>query len=205
MNKVAIIDYGMCNLDSVSRAIEECGGLPIITNQEEEIASANRIILPGVGAFPNAMQNIKQKSLDKILLEQVLNKQIPLLGICLGMQLLASKGMEFSETDGLDFIPGIVDRFDQTTGNFRIPHIGWNEVYPTKPSNLFNGIPSGKDFYFVHSFHFSPTDKRDILATTPYGAGFVSAVQHGLIFGVQFHPEKSQRCGFAILSNFLAV
>lgn len=205
MNTVAIIDYGMCNLDSVCRAVEECGGQPIVTDQMCEIASANRIILPGVGAFPDAMSNIKQRSLDHILQERVLDKQIPLLGICLGMQLLASKGLEFTETEGLDLIPGIVVPFYPSNEDIRIPHIGWNEVYPTRPSILFDGIPSGKDFYFVHSYHFCPSDKADILATTPYGDGFVSAVQRDLIFGIQFHPEKSQRLGFALLKNFLAV
>jgi len=205
MNTVAIIDYGMCNLDSVSRAVEECGGRPIVTDQKREIEFANRIILPGVGAFPDAMNNIKQRSLDHILREQVLDRKIPLLGICLGMQLLASKGLEFTETNGLDLIPGTVDRFDASNKDIRIPHVGWNEVYPTRPSILFDGIPSGKDFYFVHSYHFCPSDKADILATTPYGIGFVSAVQHELVFGIQFHPEKSQRLGFALLKNFLAV
>ncbi len=205
MNTIAIIDYGMCNLDSVSRAVDECGGQPVVTDQKREIESAGHIILPGVGAFPDAMHNIKQRSLDQILREQVLENHIPLLGICLGMQLLASKGLEFAETDGLDLIPGIVDRFDPSNEDIRIPHVGWNEVYPTRPSVLFDGIPSGKDFYFVHSYRFCPSENADILATTPYGNGFVSAVQHDLIFGIQFHPEKSQRLGFALLRNFLAV
>jgi glutamine amidotransferase len=205
MNIVAIIDYGMCNLDSVRRAVEECGGQPIVTDQRREIESASRIILPGVGAFPDAMQNIRQRSLDQILREQILEKQIPLLGICLGMQLLASKGLEFTETSGLDLIPGVVERFDASNQAFRIPHVGWNEVYPTRPSILFEGIPSGKDFYFVHSYHFCPFAETDILSTTPYGAGFVSAVQHDWVFGIQFHPEKSQRLGFALLKNFLSV
>jgi imidazole glycerol-phosphate synthase subunit HisH len=205
MNTITIIDYGMCNLDSVSRAVEECGGQPVVTDQQREIELASHIILPGVGAFPEAMQNIKQRSLDQILREQVLDKKIPLLGICLGMQLLASKGLEFTETKGLDLIPGTVECFDTSKEEIRIPHVGWNEVYPTRPSDLFDGIPSGKDFYFVHSYHFCPSDDADILATTPYGTGFVSAVQRGLVYGIQFHPEKSQRMGFALLKNFLAV
>lgn len=205
MNTIAIIDYGMCNLDSVSRAVEECGGLPVVTDQKREIELASHIILPGVGAFPEAMHNIKQRSLDQILREQVLERHIPLLGICLGMQLLASKGLEFTETNGLDLVPGTVDRFDPSNEEIRIPHVGWNEVYPTRPSNLFDGIPPGKDFYFVHSYHFCPSDNADVLATTPYGTGFVSAVQRELVFGIQFHPEKSQRLGFALLKNFLAL
>jgi glutamine amidotransferase len=205
MNKVAIIDYGMCNLDSVSRAVEECGGQPIVTDQERDIESASRIILPGVGAFPEAMQNIRERSLDQILQEQVVEKQIPFLGICLGMQLLASASLEFTETDGLGFISGIVHRFEPSGVDTRIPHIGWNEVHPIRESPLFDGVLPGKDFYFVHSYHFSPDHQSDIVATTPYGEGFVSAVQHEYVYGVQFHPEKSQRVGFQVLRNFLSI
>ena len=205
MNKVAIIDYDMCNLDSVSRAVEECGGHPVITDQKRDIETASRVILPGVGAFPDAMHNIKERSLDQILQEHVVEKQIPSLGICLGMQLLSSASLEFTETEGLGFIPGIVHRLEPSGVDNRIPHIGWNEVHMTGESPLFNGVAPGKDFYFVHSYHFSPDNQIDIVATTPYGNGFVSAVQHEHIYGVQFHPEKSQRVGFQVLKNFLSL
>ncbi len=205
MNTVAIVDYGMCNLDSVARAVEECGGKPVVTDQAKDLKTANRIVLPGVGAFPDAMRNIKQRSLDKIMYEQVIEKQIPFLGICLGMQLLATRGWEVEESEGLGFIPGEVERLEPFGEDTRIPHIGWNEVCFVRESPLFNGIASGKDFYFVHSYHLSPQDENNVLAGTPYGKGFVSAVQRGLIFGVQFHPEKSQRLGFQVLKNFLAI
>lgn len=205
MNKVAIVDYGMGNLDSVARAVEECGGDPIVTDQARDLEVANRIVLPGVGAFPDAMHNIKQRSLDEILYEQVIGKQIPFLGICLGMQLLATEGWEGGETAGLGWIDGEVRRLEPVGDDTHIPHIGWNEVIFTQESPLFEGIPAGKDFYFVHSYHFCCASEQDILARTPYCGGFVSAVGRDLIFGVQFHPEKSQRLGFQMLKNFLSI
>lgn len=205
MNTVAIIDYGMCNLDSVARAVEECGGSPIVTDQAKDIEQANRIILPGVGAFPDAMRNIKQRRLDEILPEQVISKQIPFLGICLGMQLLATKGWEGGETAGLGWIEGEVQRLQPLDQETRIPHIGWNEVNFTHDSLLFRNIPPGKDFYFVHSYHVCCANETNILARTPYCGTFVSAVERGWVFGVQFHPEKSQRLGFQLLKNFLSI
>jgi glutamine amidotransferase len=205
MNIVAVVDYGMCNLDSVRRAVEECGGTVVVTDQARDLKTANRIILPGVGAFPEAMRNIKALSLDRVLYEQAIEENIPLLGICLGMQLLASKGWEGKETDGLGLIPGDVRRLEPFGTDTRIPHVGWNEVHPTQESPLFRNISSGKDFYFVHSYHFCPENDVHILAHTPYAGRFVSAVQSGSVFGVQFHPEKSQKTGFQLLKNFLAI
>jgi glutamine amidotransferase len=204
MNTVAIVDYGMCNLDSVARAVEECGGKARVTDQRRDLETANRIILPGVGAFADAMRNIKQRALDQILYEQAVEKQIPFLGICLGMQLLASKGFEVEETGGLGFIPGEVRRLNPSGEDTRIPHVGWNEVHPLRDSPLFREIAHGRDFYFVHSYHLCPRDESNVLARTPYAGGFVSAVQSGSIWGVQFHPEKSQRAGFQLLKNFLS-
>ena len=131
MNTVAIVDYGMGNLDSVARAVEECGGKALITDQARDLETANRIILPGVGAFADAMRNIKQRALAQTLYEQAVEKQIPFLGICLGMELLASKGFEIEETDGLGFIPGEVRRLNPSGEDTRIPHVGWNEVHPS--------------------------------------------------------------------------
>jgi imidazole glycerol-phosphate synthase subunit HisH len=205
MKKVAIVDYGMCNLDSVARAIEECGGEALLTDQASDLEKATHVILPGVGAFPDAMHNIKRLSLDKILYEQVVENHIPFLGICLGMQLLASKSWEVEETRGLDFVPGEVRRLEPSGTDFRIPHIGWNEVYPAHDSPLFKGILPGKDFYFDHGYHLCPRTDEDVLARTPYGKGVVSAVQRGNVFGVQFHPEKSQRVGFQLLRNFIVL
>ncbi|MGB8951785.1 MAG: imidazole glycerol phosphate synthase subunit HisH [Candidatus Aminicenantales bacterium] len=204
MNIVAIVDFGMCNLDSVARAVEECGGEALVTERARDLETANRIILPGVGAFADAMRNIKQRALDHILNEQAVEKQIPFLGICLGMQLLATIGFEVEETNGLGFIPGEVHRLNPSDEDTRIPHVGWNEVYPSQASPLFRGIAPGRDFYFVHSYHFCPRDEFNVLARTPYAGGFISAVRAGSIWGVQFHPEKSQRAGFQLLKNFLS-
>ena len=205
MNRVGIVDYGMCNLDSVARAVEECGGMPVVTEDPRALATVSRIILPGVGAFPDAMRNLGQRSLDCALDEQVFERRIPFLGICLGMQLLATRGFEMSETEGLGWIGGEVRRLEPVGDDTRIPHIGWNEVFFNGTSPLFRGIAPGRDFYFVHSFHFCPADPARAAARTPYAGGFVSAVEREWIFGVQFHPEKSQQAGFQVLKNFLAV
>jgi len=205
MKKTAIIDYGMGNLDSVARAIEECRGEAVITSWGEDLKKANYIILPGVGAFGDGMRNIRDLGLDRTIREEVLQNEIPFLGICLGMQLLASRGYEGGETTGLDLIPGEVVRFEPDEPGVKIPHIGWNEVVFEKSHPLFGEIPSGKNFYFVHSYHFVCENQEDVLSTTPYCGGFVSAVQRRNVMGVQFHPEKSLQVGLKLLSNFLSL
>jgi glutamine amidotransferase len=205
MSLVAIVDYGMCNLDSIARAVEECGGTSVVTDREEDLAKAERIILPGVGAFPDAMRNIRARQLDRILEAQVIGQQIPLLGICLGMQLLAAKGWEGGASPGLGWLDAEVPRLEPQGDDRRVPHIGWNEVTPARPHPIFAGIPAGTDFYFVHSFHVRCVSVADVIATTPYCGGFASAIARDNIVGVQFHPEKSQRVGFKLLSNFLSM
>jgi len=204
MSSVAIIDYGMCNLDSVARAVEECGGRAVVTQQPADLAGATHIILPGVGAFPDAMDMLRKTGLDIALREQVVGEQIPFLGICLGMQLMATRGFEGRECAGLDLIPGEVRRLMPSGSRVRIPHIGWNEVLANERCPLFIGIPASSDFYFVHSYHLC-CEPQFAAARTPYADGFVSAVQRGTTFGTQFHPEKSQRLGFRLLANFLAI
>lgn len=204
MSKVAIIDYGMSNLDSMQRAVEECGGSPVMASTKADMADCTHVILPGVGAFPDGMAQLKQLGLDEILHEIVIEKQTPFLGVCLGMQLLAQWGNEGRRTQGLGWVPGTVERLSPVPGE-RVPHIGWNEVNFAQDTELSAGIENGKDFYFVHSFVMKPESESDILATTPYGGGFVSAVKRQNIWGVQFHPEKSQRAGFALLTNFLQI
>jgi glutamine amidotransferase len=202
MNTIAIIDYGMCNLDSVARAVLECGANPVIVQDPGQLKTATHIILPGVGAFPDGIHNIRSRGFDVAIREQAESGEIPILGICLGMQLMATTGYEFMEVEGLNLIPGVVHRLQSTNESERIPHIGWNEVFYKKESPLFSRIPSGKDFYFVHSYHFV-CDEEYVIATTPYTNGFVSVVGRGNIFGTQFHPEKSQKLGLAVLRNFL--
>lgn len=204
MNKVAIVDYGLCNVDSVGRGVEECGAEAIITDDPDDLARADKIILPGVGAFPEAMANLRARSLDQALRDEVLGAGAPFLGICLGLHLLAATGQEFGDCAGLGFVDGVVRRLVPGKGE-RVPHMGWNQVHTTGSSPLFEGIPDGTDFYFVHSYHIDCQDQSDVVATTPFCGGFASAVQKGSVFGVQFHPEKSQRHGLALLSNFLSL
>lgn len=194
----------MGNLDSVARAVEECGGDPVITHQPAELRSAGALILPGVGAFGDGMRNIRERGLEGTLREQVLEERVPTLGLCLGMQLLADFGEEGGGAEGLGIIPGRVLRMVADHPQVRIPHVGWNEVWGTRPSVLLDGIEQGKDFYFVHSYHFVCADDSDVLAKTPYCGGIISMVQHGNVAGAQFHPEKSQRVGFQLLKNFLS-
>jgi glutamine amidotransferase len=205
VRQVVIVDYGMCNLDSVARAVEECGGSPRVSDRPEDLALATHVVLPGVGALPDAVRNLAERKLDLGLREHVLERRIPFLGICLGMQLLATRGSEGGGAVGLGWIEGDVPRLTPAGEDTRIPHIGWNEVHPTRESPLFRGIEPGRDFYFVHSYHLRPGRPGDVLATTPYAGGFVSAVQRDQVFGVQFHPEKSQRAGFQVLRNFLSL
>jgi glutamine amidotransferase len=204
VNKVAIVDYGLCNLDSVARAVEECGGTATVTDQERDIEIATHIILPGVGAFGDAMRNIHRAHLDEIMAEQVIEKQIPFLGICLGMQLMATTGWENGENSGLGWISSDVQRLQPTEQDKRIPHIGWNEVVFDRESSLFRGVPPTTNFYFVHSYHLVCQNPRDVLAHTPYCGDFTSAISRDWLFGVQFHPEKSQKWGFQVLKNFLS-
>jgi imidazole glycerol-phosphate synthase subunit HisH len=205
MSAVAIVDYGMCNLDSMARAIEECGGKPIVTDHPEGLQGATHIILPGVGAFGDAMDHLEERNFRDALATQVLENRIPFLGVCLGMQLLAATGYESGKRAGLGWIPGEVVKLTPTDKDTRIPHIGWNSVFANGDSGLFTDIPAGTDFYFVHSFHLKCDVEANVLATTPYAGRFVSAVHRDNIYGVQFHPEKSQKPGFKLLKNFLAL
>lgn len=199
---VLIVDYGLCNLDSVKRAVEECGGNAYISIDPAELKNASKIILPGVGNFSLAMKKLKEMGWSTAL-KQATAEKTPLLGICLGMQLLASTGEEGGSSEGLGLIPGkVVSLIPQTTSD-RVPHVGWNEVCPTVAHWILKGIDPGKDFYFVHSFHFVPKDSQSILAETPYCGKFASIVGNESTIGVQFHPEKSQESGFKILKNFL--
>lgn len=203
MGRVALVDTGLCNLGSIKRAVEECGGSPFVTNDPSDLKEATQIILPGVGAFPEAMATLRINGLADEMTEQVIGRHIPFLGICLGMQLLATRGLEGGETNGLGWIDGDVVRL-KPEGNERVPHVGWNTVTEQKPSQLLSHV-RGRDFYFVHSFVVQPRNPEEIIASTPFAGGFTSAVGRDAIFGVQFHPEKSQADGFRVLRNFLAV
>ena len=201
---VTLIDYGMGNLGSLRRSLEECGAEPRVTEDPHDLGTAERIILPGVGSFAEGMSNLRARGWIPRLQESVVQRQVPLLGICLGMQLLADKGMEGGEVLGLGLVPGEVLRLVAPDSTVRIPHMGWNEVFYERPDALFDGIPEKTDFYFVHSYHFIPASASDAISRSPYCGRFVSGVRRGHIVGVQFHPEKSQKPGLCLLRNFLA-
>ncbi len=205
MQKTAVIDYGMGNIDSVKRAIEECGGNVVVTDKSDVLEEVTHIVLPGVGSFADGMKNIIARDLFRILHKQVIMNKIPFLGICLGMQLLAGNSLEDGNTKGFGWIEAEVIKLVPNNPDIKVPHMGWNEVIFQKPSVLSEGIPKGKDFYFVHSYHMLCRNKSDILATTDYCGNFVSAICKDNIFGVQFHPEKSQRYGMKLLANFLSI
>ncbi len=198
---VLVIDYGMGNLGSVSHALEECGATVTISDRAADAKQASHLILPGVGAFKEGMVRLRKGGWPEAIGEAVA-QGIPTLGICLGMQLFAEHSEEGGLSDGLALIGGNVNRLVPVAGE-RVPHVGWNEVYPEASEPLFAGIEPGTDFYFVHSFHFCPTERAHAAATTPYCDRFVSAVRSGPLVGVQFHPEKSGRAGMRLLRNFL--
>lgn len=201
--RVAIIDYGMGNLGSVARALEELGSDPFIAEQPQALAAAERLILPGVGAFGEAMSRLNGGGWTAAIKDEVGGGK-PLLGICLGMQLLASSSTENGMSQGLDLVPGHVQRLDALGCGERIPHVGWNGAWLTPRAGLlFDAIPDRTDFYFVHSFAMRAERDEDVLATVEYGVPLVAAVARGNVYGTQFHPEKSSKAGFRILKNFL--
>jgi glutamine amidotransferase len=198
---IAVIDYGLGNLLSISNALEELGQEFCITNKPEEIRKADKIILPGVGAFPDGMKNLKAAGLIDVLNEEVIDKKKPFLGICLGLQLLAKEGFEGKQIDGLGWIDGVVKKIEVSNG-LKLPHMGWNDIKILK-KDYFNEVEFDKNFYFVHSYALFCNDKKDIAATCNYGSDLVAAVQKGNIFATQFHPEKSHKVGLQVLKNFL--
>lgn len=203
---VLIVDYGMGNLPSVKRALEECGSPVFISDDPKSVEQASKIILPGVGSFALAMQNISERGWFDALTKSV-QLGMPFLGICLGMQLLADQGEEHGESKGLGFIPGNIRHLQkaENIGDLRIPHVGWNEIEQQKNDPLLAQIDSGTDFYFVHSYYFAVNDPAHVLATTPYGTDFPSIVRKDNVWGTQFHPEKSSLAGFQLIRNFLSI
>ena len=201
----AIIDYKMGNLGSVRNAIEKMGGEPVIVTKPEELKSFDRVILPGVGAFPDAMEHLKESGMDRAL-EEFAKSGKPLMGTCLGMQLLFDSSEEFGENRGLGFISGKVVKFDKDRFDkeLKIPHMGWNELFIKKETPIFDRLDREFYLYFVHSYHVV-TDEEYIIGSTYYGYEFTSAVQKENIFGFQPHPEKSHNNGLKIIENFLKI
>jgi glutamine amidotransferase len=203
---IAIIDYKMGNIKSLENAIDFLGCTSCVTNQAEKILNADKIILPGVGAFNIAMKNLKIFKIIEPLTKAVFEKKIPILGICLGMQLFATHGEENGLTDGLGWINGTVKRFSFNDEKIRIPHIGFNSVdFENRSPNLFEGLTKEADFYFVHNYHMICENNSDASSWTQYGERFVSSIQKQNIFGTQFHPEKSQSNGLKLLKNFISL
>lgn len=200
--KILIIDYGMGNLNSVKKKLAGLGADVTVSKDPFDISYADKLILPGVGHFKKAVENLKAFQLWEILNEMVLIKQKPILGICLGMQLMAS-GSEEGNVEGLNWFDADVVKFRvQNKLMHKIPHTGWNQISQTKKSVLLKQIPDQSEFYFVHSFHYQCKDKSDILCQSEYEYEFTSAVEKENIFGVQFHPEKSHDVGERLLKNF---
>lgn len=204
--KILIIDYGMGNLFSVKKSFEKCGADAFVSADPKDINQADKVVLPGVGAFKSAIDRLKKYAWFDAIRKACCREGKPMLGICLGMQLLADKSDESSNgqsVEGLGIIPGHVKRFTSTALNERIPHVGWNEVHFRDDHALFDSIRNGSDFYFVHSYHFIPSDDDYAVSHTPYCGKFVSSINKNNIFGVQFHPEKSSHCGLQLIKNFI--
>jgi glutamine amidotransferase len=197
-----IVDYGMGNLRSVEKALAAVGANPLTSGDPEVVRGANRLILPGVGAFGDAMNNLRNRGLVDAVLDAVQAGR-PLLGLCLGLQLLFEESEEFGMHRGLGIIPGRVRRF--AVPGLHVPHVGWNQVEELKPDPLLEGVPEGAYFYFVHSYYVEPADRNDQLAQTEYGPRFCSIARRGNVWGAQFHPEKSQAMGKRLLSNFVRI
>jgi len=199
---IGIIDYGLGNLRSVLGAVEKLGFDATISSDAAILAAADKLILPGVGAFGDGMQNLAARDLIEPLNRIVLHDKKPILGICLGFQLLAESSEEYGEHQGLGWIPGAVKRIRPEDPALRVPHVGWNDFEQTRDCILFDDVPDPALFYFVHSY-FLETDTETSVGTCTYGAPLCAAVQRGNVFGTQFHPEKSQRHGLKVLQNFL--
>jgi glutamine amidotransferase len=202
--KIAIIDYGMGNLSSVANAFGSIGYLASITQNPDDLCQASHVVLPGVGAFGDGMKNLCSSGWLDILEEEVIEKRKPFLGICLGMQLLATMGTEYGLHKGLNWIPGTVNRIESNDSQIRVPHVGWNDVRILKKDGLYKNLGDSQVFYFVHSYVFEVENKSSIISgLTCHGIEFVASLEKDNIYATQFHPEKSQKIGLKVLDNFV--
>jgi len=200
---ITIIDYGLGNVGSIANMVKKVGGKNIITSNKDEIKKAKKLLLPGVGAFDNAVKNLKKQDLWNTVKEKVLINKTPILGICLGMQLL-TKGSEEGELEGFGFVDAYAKKFGFENSDLKIPHMGWNTIKLQKKSFLFEGMENQENrFYFVHSYMVECGEKKDILTTTHYGYNFTSSFEKDNVVGCQFHPEKSHKFGMTLFKNFV--
>lgn len=201
--KLAVISCGIGNITSLVNALQAAGGEPIVVERPSELADADKVILPGVGAFPAAMRALHETGFHDAVLEHVRGRSRLLMGICLGMQLLAEEGTEFETTAGLGLLAGRVLPIPRGAPALRLPHMGWNDLDLKAASPLTEGLGEDRACYFVHSYHLVPADAAAVVATTSYGSDLTAMVQSGSVMGAQFHPEKSQLVGQRILANFI--
>ena len=201
---LAVIDYGAANLGSVCRAFRRLGVHPVVTANPADLQAASHIVLPGVGSFADCARNLQDGGWIKAIQQQVREHNKALLGICVGMQLLADEGTEWGVHAGLGLIPGRVRRLNDLGSKLRVPHVGWNDLTVRAASaDLLHGIANGTDMYFVHSYAMEVENPRDVWAVVDYGVALAAVVGHKRVMGVQFHPEKSSKAGLKILQNFL--
>jgi glutamine amidotransferase len=199
---IVVVDFGMGNLGTVSAKIKKMDSSVIISSKPEEIDQADKILLPGIGSFKSGIENLRKRDLIEILNKKVLAEKTPVLGICLGMQLFSAHSEE-GDVKGLGWIDAETVRFNAPDQSLRIPHMGWNTINIKNPCSLLSGIENSSRFYFSHSYHVRCCNPDDIIATTEYGYEFCSIVNHNNIYGVQFHPERSHKRGFMLLSSFI--
>ena len=201
---VGIVDYGMGNRRSVEKALERVGARVALTDDHEALNAADGLVVPGVGAFPAAMERLRERGLDELVVRRA-RAGTPVLGLCLGMQLLFERSVELGGDTGLGLLPGEVVELAPDPPTLKIPHIGWNDVTLVRESPLTDGLPERVAFYHVHSFVVRPAEASDVVGRGDYGGPFVSIVARDQVYGVQFHPEKSSTHGLALLSNFTAI
>jgi glutamine amidotransferase len=200
---IGIVDYGLGNLASVAGAVEMLGFEPLVTADPDALARADKLVLPGVGAFGDGMRNLRERGLVGPLTDLVCRKSVPIIGLCLGFQLFAAESDEFGRHEGLGWIPARVRKLAARDHGLRLPHVGWNGLSPQRDSILLRDFEPDSLFYYVHSYVLDGCDPAFVVGTCEYGTTFAAAIQLGNIFGTQFHPEKSQRAGLKLLGNFL--
>jgi imidazole glycerol-phosphate synthase subunit HisH len=200
---VGIIDYGLGNLTSVEAAVGRLGCEAVVSSDPAELGKADKLILPGVGAFGDGMRNLRERGLVEPLTQMVKGAGKPILGICLGFQLIARESEEFGRHDGLAWVDGAVVQLAPSDEELRVPHVGWNDLIRVAPSALYDGLPDDALFYYVHSFRLAPVHSEIVIGECDYGGRFAAAIRQDNIWAVQFHPEKSQQSGLRLLRNFL--